>query len=176
MFFVFSDVELKNFNLDPSFFDRTQFGTQPLTFPDRVRLTVEALETGTHMMFLGGWLSFNGELGKGGWGRSWLREILPVTCLLYEDLNENTEGFFGQEVLRDHPIFHSVDLTTMPPVLGYNIVKPREDCNVIAVWEETGDPMPAVGRFGKGRSLAYTSDLAPQWGCNFVYWNQYTQF
>ena len=64
----------------------------------------------------------------------------------------------------------------MPPVLGYNIVRPRDDCEVVAVWEETGDPMLAVGRFDRGRVLAYTSDPAPHWGCNFVYWDGYEPF
>ena len=58
----------KTFSLPRSFFDRTKFGSKPLTFPDRVRLTVESIEAGTHAMFLGGWLSFNCEMGKGGWG------------------------------------------------------------------------------------------------------------
>lgn len=92
---IFSDVELKNFQLAPSFFDRSKFGNEPLTFPDRVRLTVEALRDGTHMMFLGGWLSFNGEMGKGGWGRSRLSEVLPVRCVEHEDLVESTEGYCG---------------------------------------------------------------------------------
>ena len=74
---VFSDVEAKNFQLHPQFFNRHLFGTKVLTFPDRVRLTVEAVKSGTHCMFLGGWLSFNGEMGKGGWGRTQLREVLP---------------------------------------------------------------------------------------------------
>ena len=78
---VFSDVEAKNFQLHPQFFNRHLFGTKVLTFPDRVRLTVEAVQSGTHMMFLGGWLSFNGEMGKGGWGRTGLRDILPCECL-----------------------------------------------------------------------------------------------
>ena len=78
---IFSDVEAKNFQLEPSFFDRRKFGTQILTYPDRVRLTVDAVLAGKRMMFLGGWLSFSGELGKGGWNRTRLREILPVTCL-----------------------------------------------------------------------------------------------
>jgi uncharacterized membrane protein len=172
---VFSDVEAKNFQLDPSFFDRSRFGKQPLTFPDRVRLTVDALHRGTHMMFLGGWLSFNGEMGKGGWGRTQLREILPVECLPYEDLRESTEGFRGQAVAGDHPILQGIDLGGMPPILGYNIVRPRPECEVIAAWAGTADPMFAAGRFGKGRSLAYTSDPAPHWGCNFVYWDQYAK-
>lgn len=172
---VFSDVELKNFQLDPHFFDRSKFGRQVLTFPDRVRLTVEALLNGTHMMFLGGWLSFTGEMGKGGWGRSRLREILPVECLVHEDLNESTEGFRAHST-GDHPILRGVDLSTMPPILGYNVVTPRAGCEVVATWAETGDPMLAVGQFGKGKVVAYTSDPAPHWGCNFVYWEQYPQF
>ncbi|MGA2258004.1 MAG: glutamine amidotransferase [Thermoguttaceae bacterium] len=172
---VFSDVEAKNFQLDPSFFDRSKFGKQPLTFPDRVRLTVDALHRGTHMMFLGGWLSFNGEMGKGGWGRTQLREILPVECLEYEDLRESTEGFHGRAVVGDHALLQGVDLENMPPILGYNIVRPRPACEVIATWTGTSDPMFAAGQFGKGRSLAYTSDPAPHWGCNFVYWDQYAK-
>jgi len=173
---IFSDVEAKNFQLAPSFFDRSQFGKKPLTFPDRVRLTTEALKSGKHMMFLGGWLSFNGEMGKGGWGRTGLREILPVECLEWEDLCESTEGWSARPTKNDHPVFHGMEIATLPPILGYNKVSPRENCEVLAVWEDTNDPMLAVGQFGKGRVVAYTSDPAPHWGCNFVYWNHYNRF
>ena len=67
---IFSDVEAKNFQLAPSFFDRQKIGQGILTFPDRIRLTVEAVQTGKTIMFLGGWLSFSGEMGKGGWNRT----------------------------------------------------------------------------------------------------------
>ncbi|NWK57483.1 hypothetical protein HW115_17835 [Verrucomicrobiaceae bacterium N1E253] len=173
---IFSDVELKNFQLAPSFFDRSQFGGEPLTFPDRVRLTVEAMHAGTHMMFLGGWLSFNGEMGKGGWGRSRLAEILPVECLSVEDLVESTEGFRGLVKKPEHMIFNGIDIHHTPPILGYNRVLPKEECQVLACWEGSSDPMLAVGTFGAGRSLAYTSDPAPHWGCNFVYWDDYARF
>lgn len=173
---VFSDVEAKNFQLAPQFFDRSKFGGRPLTFPDRVRVTVEALRAGRHMMFLGGWLSFNGEMGKGGWGRTQLREILPVECLEQEDLRESTEGWNGCAMQPTHPLFAGLDLSAMPPILGYNIVRPRQGCEVLAVWKGSQDPMIAVGQFGQGRVLAYTSDPAPHWGCNFVYWDYYRKF
>lgn len=173
---VFSDVESKNFQLAPQFFDRSKFGKQPLTFPDRVRLTVEAIQSGKHAMFLGGWLSFNGEMGKGGWGRTGLKQVLPVTCLEVEDLRESTEGFTGEVRAAEHPAIAGLDLQAIPPILGYNIVKPREGCEVIATWSGTDDPLLAVGQFGKGRVLAYTSDPAPHWGCNFVYWDAYPAF
>ena len=120
---IFSDVEAKNFQLHPQFFNRHLFGTKVLTFPDRVRLTVEAVRSGVHFMFLGGWLSFNGELGKGGWGRTPLREILPVECLEVEDLRESTEGFCAEAVKKGHPLLKGVNLATMPPILGFNRVK-----------------------------------------------------
>ena len=172
---IFSDVEAKNFQLHPQFFDRHLFGTKVLTFPDRVRLTVEAVEAGVHMMFLGGWLSFNGELGKGGWGRTPLRKILPVECLDVEDLRESTEGFRAEAVDPSHPVLEGVALDTMPPVLGFNRVQPRSGCSVIARWQDEGDPAIAVGQFGRGRVLAYTSDPAPHWGCNFVFWSGYAR-
>ena len=173
---IFSDVEAKNFQLAPSFFDRQKFGTQVLTFPDRIRLTLQAIRGGLHAMFLGGWLSFNGELGKGGWGRTGLRQVLPVECLEFEDLRESTEGFAAEIVARRHPLARRVPLASMPPVLGYNRVKPRKGFNVVAKWKGSDDPAIAVGRVGKGRVLAYTSDPAPHWGCNLVFWDRYNDF
>ena len=90
---VFSDIDAKLFQLAPNFFDRTKFGTKPLTFPDRLRLTKEAVAAGKGLMLLGGWYSFTGEMGKGGWGRTLLKDLLPVGCLEVEDLIESTEGF-----------------------------------------------------------------------------------
>jgi uncharacterized membrane protein len=173
---IFSDVEAKCFQLAPSFFDRSKFGKQVLTFPDRVRLTVQAVEDGLSAMFLGGWLSFNGETGKAGWGRTMLRNILPVECLETDDIRESTEGFAAEACDRRHPILAGVDLSAMPPVLGYNRVKERKGCPVLARWRGEGDPMLAVGQFGKGRTLAHTSDPSPHWGCNFVFWDQYARF
>ena len=178
---IFSDVEAKIFQLAPSFFNREKFGSAVLTFPDRVRLTVEAIEAGKGVMFLGGWLSFTGEMGKGGWNRTRLREVLPVNCLDYEDLVESTEGFTAMltgEVKATVPAnpFASLDLNSFPPILGYNKTFPREGCPVLLSVKETGDPLVAAGQFGRGRTLAYTSDPAPHWGLNFVYWEHYADF
>jgi uncharacterized membrane protein len=172
---IFSDVEAKNFQLAPSFFDREKFGSRVLTFPDRVRLTVEAVHAGKAAMFLGGWLSFTGEMGKGGWKRTRLQEILPVDCLDYEDLVESTEGYTA-EVVGAGGAFNTLDLGTFPPILGYNKTLPKEGCAVLLTVKETGDPLVATGQFGRGRTLAYTSDPAPHWGLNFVYWEHYAAF
>lgn len=173
---IFSDVDAKLFQLAPSFFDREKFGAKPLAFPDRIRLTVEAAATGTHFMFLGGWYSFTGELGKGGWGRTRLREILPVACLDIEDLVESTEGF-GLECTDDGlEAFSGLDFTSCPPILGYNQTREIQQGKVLLRFRETNDPALILRQTGKGNVLAYTSDPAPHWACNFVYWEQYSDF
>jgi len=174
--FVFSDVDAKLFQLAPNFFDRSKFGTKPLTFPDRLRLTKEAVEAGKGLMLLGGWYSFTGEMGKGGWGRTVLKDLLPVGCLDYEDLVESTEGFTARTTAAGKSFAGGLKLETMPPLLGYNKTKARKEGAVLLKVEETGDPLLAVRDFGKGRVLAFMSDPAPHWGCNFVYWAGYKSF
>ena len=173
---IFSDVDAKLFQLDPHFFDREKFGRKILTFPDRIRLTVDAVRDGKGAMFLGGWYSFTGEMGKGGWGRTRLAELLPVRCLDYEDLVESTEGFTARLTDDGRAAFAGVDIESMPPILGYNKTLRRPEGTVLVEVRETGDPLVAMSDSGKGRVLVYTSDPAPHWGCNFVFWEGYAAF
>lgn len=173
---IVSDVEARNFQLAPAFFKREQFGQKVLTFPDRIRLTVDAVRNGLGIMFLGGWQSFTGDHGMGGWGRCRLRELLPVTCLDYEDLVESTEGYTADVLRPDHAILQGIDFSSLPPILGYNQVRVKPGAEVIAQWQGTTDPLLAVAHVGQGRSVAYTSDPAPHWGCNFVFWEHYNRF
>jgi uncharacterized membrane protein len=173
---IFSDVDAKLFQLAPSFFDREKFGQKILTFPDRIRLTVEAIRNGKGAMFLGGWYSFTGEIGKGGWGRTRLAELLPVRCVEYEDLIESTEGFSTKMTEAGRAAFDGIDVESMPPFLGYNKTLPRDEGHVLLEVKETGDPLLAVRDYGDGRVVAFMSDPAPHWGCNFVFWRGYADF
>jgi len=112
----------------------------------------------------------------GGWGRCGLKELLPVQCLDYEDLIESTEGYTADVLLPMHPTISGLDFASLPPILGYNEVKPREDALVVAQWAGTGHPLLAVGQYGEGRTAAFTSDPAPHWGLNFVFWKNYNSF
>ncbi len=76
-------------------------------------------------------------------------------------------------VATDHPALNGIDLDSSPPILGYNITRPRDGCEVLATWGSSPDPAIAVGQFGSGRVAAYTSDPAPHWGCNLVSWDRY---
>jgi uncharacterized membrane protein len=174
--FVFSDIDAKLFQLAPSFFAREKLGSGVMTFPDRIRLTLEAVRGGKSALFLGGWYSFTGELGKGGWGRTRLAEVLPVRCLDYEDLVESTEGYSAVATEAGRRAFRGVPLGTMPPLLGYNKTRPIKSGRILLKVRETGDPLLALRTYGSGRALAYTSDPAPHWGCNFVFWPGYAEF
>jgi uncharacterized membrane protein len=148
---IFSDVEAKLFQLAPSFFDREKFGKEVLTFPDRIRLSLKA-------------------------GRTELSKMLPVKCLDYEDLIESTEGYTAEFSEQGQTIYQGINLASLPPILGYNKTLPLDTTEVLARFKETGDPMLAWARYGKGKVLVYTSDPAPHWGCNFVFWDQYADF
>ena len=174
---VFSDVDAKLFQLAPSFFDRSKFGAKPLTYPDRIRLTLEAVRAGKGLMLLGGWYSFTGEMGKGGWGRTPLADLMPVRCLETEDLVESTEGFSPAPTRAGRAFFAGLDVAddAAAPRLQQDAPAAARATVLLEV-AETGDPLLAVRAFGKGRVLAYTSDPAPHWGLNFVYWDGYGEF
>ena len=59
-------------------------------------------------------------VGKGGWGRTRLAELLPVRCLDTEDLVESTEGYTARAAEAGAALFGGIDLESMPPILGYN--------------------------------------------------------
>lgn len=174
---VFSDVEAKLFQLCPDFFDRTKFGKEVLTFPDRIRLTVEAAaKHGKGVIFLGGWYSFTGEMGKGGWGRTQLKQMLPVTCLPNEDLMENTEGFKPRVTAAGQKKLRGISFDSCPPILGYNLTKRHAKGSVLMEIGEERAPLLATRDIGAGKVLAFMSDPAPHWGCNFVFWSEYSKF
>ncbi|OQB29483.1 MAG: hypothetical protein BWY08_01915 [Bacteroidetes bacterium ADurb.Bin174] len=172
---IFSDVEGKLFQLAPDFFTKEEFGKRVITFPDRVKLTIEAVKSGKGLMMLGGWYSYTGANGKGGWGRTPFKDILPVKCLDHEDLVESTEGYYPQVTNEGEAVFGK-KFKNIPPILGYNETIPIKEGKVLISVKETGDPLVAVRKVGKGTVLSYTSDPAPHWGLNFVYWKQYNEF
>ena len=59
-----------------------------------------------------------------------------------------------------------------PHLLGYQYVEPKEVAQVLAVVDD--DPLLVVGGHGKGRCVAYTTDIGPHW-CpkEFAEWEGY---
>ena len=62
-----------------------------------------------------------------------------------------------------------------PSLLGYNRVIAKPEATTVA--RAGDDPLLVVGQAGEGRSVAFTSDLAPHWAPpEFVGWPHYQQF
>ncbi|SEL56213.1 Uncharacterized membrane protein [Chitinophaga rupis] len=173
---IISDVEAKCFHLFPSFFDRAQRKDTVVTFPDRLTTIKNWIADGGGLLMLGGWLSFSGAFGKGGWGRSSFSNALPVQCLATEDLVESSAGFTAELLVPDHPAVKGLSWDTFPPIFGYNEVTAKPQGEVLVRVKETGDPLVVAGEYGKGRILTYMSDPAPHWGLNFELWDSYDAF
>jgi len=173
---IISDVESKCFNLYPDFFERSKRTNLVKTYPDRMDSLRKWVHSGGGLMMLGGWLSFSGSKGTGGWGRSRMAEALPVECLPGEDLVDSSAGFTPEVLLPSHPLARGLPWKTFPPLFGYNELIPKADAEVVVRVEQTGHPLLVAGRWGKGRVLVYASDPAPHWGINFEMWEGYDAF
>ncbi len=175
---VFADVETKCLMLHPDFFTRAKWGDRPITFPDRFDLLRAWVDDGGHFHMNGGWLSFGGELGKGGWGRSRFQDVLPVVCLQHDDLIESTDGYRVECRLRDHPLVQGIDWSEVPPLLGFNEVKLRPGSDSIVEIQNSGQwhPLLAAHGFGRGYVSCWMTGASPHWGINFMKWREYGRF
>ena len=123
----------------------------------------------------GGWYSFSGETGKGGWGRSLFHEVLPVECIVGDDLIESTASFPVRMTAAGHPLFEAVNLEAVPPLLGFNETHLRPGAIALADIQHQGQwyPLLAMQDFGQGKASVWTTGASPHWGINLVKWPEY---
>ena len=145
--------------------------------PNRLKLIREYTEAGGGLMMIGGYFSFQGIDGKARWHRTAVETALPVTCLPHDDRYEAPEGIEAEIVLPSHPIVRGLN-EKWPALLGMNevVAKTSKDIEVIAeVQTDNGKlPLLVAGSYGKGRTLAWTSDIGPHWlPGKFVAWHGY---
>jgi uncharacterized membrane protein len=81
------------------------------------------------------------------------------------------------EILKpDHPIIKGIPWNDCPCFLGYNRIIAKEGADIIARTKETHDPFIVTGTFGKGRTMAFASDISPHWAVAFQKWEHYGEF
>ena len=172
---VFGDVETKCLMLHPDFFNRNKWGDQYVTFPDRFLLLEEWVKQGGHFHMHGGWYSYSGEIGKGGWGRSLFHEVLPVVCLEGDDLIESTASFPVRVTQPEHPVLKGLRVDNIPPILGFNETSLREgaECLLEIRFKDQWYPLLAARSYARGKVSAFTTSASPHWGINLVKWDQY---
>lgn len=81
-----------------------------------------------------------------------------------------------------HPVLKGID--SLPQLHGYVLVSPKEKQDQVLlkvpsdekVAPGENDPILSVWQYGLGRSAAFTSDLSPNWGRDWVGWSQFEPF
>lgn len=143
--------------------------------PNRLKLLRSYVEAGGGLMMIGGYLTFQGIDGKARWRGTPVEDVLPVTCLPYDDRIEVPEGFSAVLNTTDHEIMKGLE-GEWPKLLGANEVVAKDSATVLASLpeEDGGHPLLVAGTYGKGRTLAYTSDVGPHWApSEFLVWKEY---
>lgn len=148
------------------------------TTPNRLKALREYVKEGGALLMFGGYLSFQGINGSGRYHKTAVEEVLPVTCLPYDDRVEVPEGFKAVVTgSASHPILAGVG-DDWPPLLGFNEVVLKQGADVLAtVSTEYGSmPLLVTGTYGKGRTMVWTSDIGPHWlSPEFVAWDGYVK-
>lgn len=85
------------------------------------------------------------------------------------------EDLYAAVVTGDHPVLAGVNEDALPFSLGYVMTEAKPTAQLLLA-AETGDPLLAIGRYGLGTGLAYTSDLTERWGGEWLAWDGMGKF
>jgi len=79
------------------------------------------------------------------------------------------EDVFAPVITSDHPMLAGY-AENLPSSLGYVMTEAKPATQTV-LSAETGDPLLAIGRFGLGQGLSFTSDLTEKWGGEWLAWD-----
>jgi uncharacterized membrane protein len=129
----------------------------------------------------GGSAEYLAELAERGGGRYYPAvDILRVPDFFLKE----TIKAVGEYIIEDpfyplpsmpSPVTRGLDVTTLPPLLGYNGTTPKSTARVV-LGTPRDDPLLATWQYGLGRSAAWTSDLKGQWATEWVAWDGFARF
>jgi uncharacterized membrane protein len=162
---MLSDIGANTLLLHPDTFVRS------VPSPNRLTAIKDYVLAGGGLVMIGGYLTFQGIDAKGQYAGSDVEAVLPVRLYRHDDRKENPQGVVPRVGNPAHAITRGLE-AEWPALLGYNEVVARPDAEVLV--RVGGDPLLAVGAFGRGRSVAFTSDCGPHWAPPpFVDWAGY---
>lgn len=162
---ILSDVGSNTLYIDPP----AEKGTR---YPNRLTTLRNYVSQGGGLLMCGGYLGFSGYFNMARYGMTPLAEALPVKMLDCDDRVERPEGVFPTILEPEHPVFRGLVGESWPDFCGYNRVTAKPEAVQIAAFDS--DPFLVGMEFGRGRSFAFTSDCAPNWGTwEFLKWKGY---
>lgn len=138
---------------------------------NRLALLGDYVKDGGGLLMIGGYMSFSGIDGRARYQASPLASVLPVTMLDRDDRVEVPEGLEATFPNPEHPVLGGTP-AAWPILLGYNQLKAKPDATVVAACGN--DPLLVVDDVGRGRCVAFASDVAPHWAPReFMNWPHY---
>jgi uncharacterized membrane protein/Mg-chelatase subunit ChlD len=75
----------------------------------------------------------------------------------------------------EHELLRGLPIAQAPNLYGYVVTYGKPAAEMLLVTPKT-DPLLAVQRYGLGRTAAFTSDLSPRWGKEWVQWSEFGRF
>lgn len=162
---ILSDIGSNSFLLCDETFLRSERTT------NRLVLLRDYVTAGGGLLMIGGYMSFAGIDGRARYHATPLAAVLPVTMHDRDDRIEVPEGLTATFPEPTHPVLGGTP-AEWPILLGYNQLKAKPGATVVATHGD--DPLLVVSEAGKGRSVAFASDVAPHWAPpEFMSWPYY---
>jgi uncharacterized membrane protein len=162
---ILSDIGSNSFLLCDETFLRSERTT------NRLVLLRDYVTAGGGLLMIGGYMSFAGIDGRARYHATPLAAVLPVTMHDRDDRIEVPEGLTATFPEPRHPVLGGTP-AEWPILLGYNQLKAKPGATVVATHGD--DPLLVVGEAGKGRAVAFASDVAPHWAPpEFMSWPHY---
>jgi hypothetical protein len=144
---------------------------------------LEQVRAGSGLLMIGGWESYCGM--GGNWGGTLIGNALPVEISRTDDrVNCDQPALLLKT--HDHPIIANLPWDQRPPTVGgFNRFASKKDSatlleverfaatrqnGVMQFQSHSRSPMLVVGVYGKGRTAALATDVAPHWVGGWVDW------
>lgn len=77
---------------------------------------------------------------------------------------------FRAEVAATHSVLRGVSLSSAPPLEGYDLTSLKSGPNQQVLTGPGGDPLLALGRYGLGKTMAWTTDDGRKWARRWTGW------
>jgi uncharacterized membrane protein len=135
---------------------------------DRLRASVPRI---SGLIMVGGYFSFCGLDGLGGWQDPSSASLLPVVMAPDSDAVQMPEGV-RLEPTPDCPRDLAIILKAAPTFFGYNRVDPGEGSIVLARFAGMSPALVCSGE-GRRRTVAFMSDLLPHWALSISSWDRF---
>jgi uncharacterized membrane protein len=160
--------------------------------PEQLQFIKEEVAAGSGLLMVGGWDSYCGQNGK--YNETVLADVLPVIMQDTDD-RQNFPQTAIIKAKREHPILAELPWDYPPCIGGCNKITAKENTvenniqTLLTVlpykiridFEDNGSewfasreelPLLVVGKYGKGKTAAFASDVAPHWVGGLVDWGK----